>query len=82
MKKRRIFAEAPYQEFIELVLASNKYVLYGLTPEIAELSVNLPNEINNDPADRIIAATAIVCHASLITADKNLRQAQCIDTIW
>ncbi len=42
----------------------------------------LPAEINNDPADRLIAATAITTGAPLVTADGNLRKAQSIQTIW
>ena len=53
-----------------------------ITPEIADLSVNFDSEINNDPADRLIAATAILSNAPIITADQNLRKATMIKTIW
>jgi PIN domain nuclease of toxin-antitoxin system len=82
IRKKRIQIDTDYQEFIGLVLASNKYILYGLTPEIAELSVNLPPEVNSDPADRMIAATSILKNAALVTNDKNLQNANCIHTIW
>jgi PIN domain nuclease of toxin-antitoxin system len=42
-----------------------------LTGEIAILAAELEN-LNGDPADRIIAATAIVHDATLMTADSNL----------
>ena len=42
-----------------------------LTGEIAILAVELEN-VNGDPADRIIAATAIAHDATLMTADSNL----------
>ncbi len=50
--------------------------------EIAELSANLPDEINQDPADRIICATSIITNTELITADKNLRKSKLVNTIW
>jgi len=44
-----------------------------LTGEIAILAAELEN-LNGDPADRIIAATAIAHDATLMTADDNLLQ--------
>jgi len=54
----------------------------GITPEIAELSTQLPTEINLDPADRIIAALSIFTNTKLVTADDNLRKSTKIKTIW
>lgn len=82
MKKGRLSVKTGYREFIKLILASNKYILQPITPEIAERSTQLPEEVNQDPADRIIAATAIVENAKLVTADKNLRLFNGIPTIW
>jgi len=42
-----------------------------LTGEIAILAAELEN-LNSDPADRIIAVTAIAYDATLVTADDNL----------
>jgi PIN domain nuclease of toxin-antitoxin system len=82
MEKKRIKIEIPYLEFIDLVMGSNNYILKGITPEIADMSVNLPNDINQDPADRIICATSIVNNAPLVTADRNLLKSKNIKTIW
>lgn len=80
--KKRVYVETTYLNFIQLVKASNKYIFRGISPEIAELSAQLPTEVTNDPADRIIAATAMVEKAPLVTADKNLRKAKMIRTLW
>ena len=80
--KKRIYIDTSYQEFIKLLLASNKYFFRGITPEIAELSTTLPSEITPDPADRIICATSIITNSILVTADKNLRRATSVKTIW
>lgn len=82
VKKGRISLDTSYQEFIRLVLLSKNYQLQGITPEIAELSTQLSETINNDPADRIIAATSLVMGIPLITADRNLNQADSLTTIW
>ena len=80
--KKRINIPVPYIEFINLMKASNEYILQGITPEIAELSIQLPSEINQDPADRIISATSIIMNSPLVTADKNLRESKTINSIW
>lgn len=50
--------------------------------QIAILSNNLPGELHEDPADRIIAATASVLGATLITKDRKLWDYPHIETFW
>ena len=80
--RERLKIDISYQDFIKLVFASNNFQYQGITPEIAEKSTILPDEVNKDPVDRIISATAIIKKASLVTADKNLIKAKCLKTIW
>ena len=82
MQKQRLDIDVSYIEFINLIKASNKLIFRGISPEIAELSTNLPSEINQDPADRIICATSIVTNTELVTADKNLIKSPLVRTIW
>lgn len=82
IQKQRIKIDISYLEFIDLLKSSNNYVFQGITPEIAELSTYLPAEINQDPADRIICATALRTNSQLVTADKNLRKSRIVKTIW
>lgn len=49
---------------------------------IAVRSVHLPPEFPDDPADRIIAATALVTGVPLVTADKRLRGCPKLRVIW
>lgn len=51
-----------------------------ISPEIARLSTQLG--LHGDPADRIVAATAVHLGASLITADRLLRSAPAVRTLW
>lgn len=82
MKKQRLRIDTNYEDFINLILSSNKYILKGISPKIAHLSVNLSESISQDPADRIIAATSILNNASLITPDDNLRKSNIVKTLW
>ena len=82
INKARVSIDTSYIEFIKLVFLSNKYQFKGITPEIAELSTLFSEEVNKDPADRIIAATALTHDISLVTKDKNLLNTDKIKTIW
>ncbi len=82
IKKKRFEIDVTYSEFIRLLKHSGNYIFKGITPDIAELSTNLPAALNNDPADRVICATAIMNNTVLITADKNIRKSKLIETVW
>jgi PIN domain nuclease of toxin-antitoxin system len=49
---------------------------------IAVLSTNLPGELHEDPADRIITATTLVLGATLITKDGKLQDYPHLETYW
>lgn len=49
---------------------------------IAVSSVLLAEPLHPDPADRIIAATAISLGATLVTADQRLQQYAPVKTLW
>ena len=82
IKRSRIEVATTAANFINLFLESRNISVVSISPEIAELSTNFGSEMNNDPADRIIAATSIILNAQLITADSNLLQSSLVDTIW
>ena len=82
IKKGRIQVETTAANFINLFLQSRNISVQYISPEIAELSVNFGPEINNDPADRIIAATSIIHNSQIVTADQNLLESEMLDTIW
>lgn len=82
IKKGRLKINTSYLDFIDLIIRSNPYIIKGISPEIADLSVNFADHINFDPADRIIAATSVLFKAPLVTADENLLNVEGIKTIW
>jgi PIN domain nuclease of toxin-antitoxin system len=53
-----------------------------MSAEIAHLAGTFDDVLPGDPADRIIAATAIQLRSRLVTADDRLRQARRIETVW
>ena len=82
LQKKRLKTPLPDLEFIETLLQVRQYKVLPITPLIATTSVNLPANVNKDPADRIIVATTLASHAKLITADQNLQASDLLNIIW
>lgn len=82
VQKGRIQVGIDCQSFLNLIVQANLIHVRTITPQIAALSTQLPSAINADPADRLIVATALAEGVSLITADRNLRTAEWVTTIW
>ena len=61
---------------------ASRVMVEPITREIAAFAVELPSGFPKDPADRLIAATAMVEGAPLVTADERIRQAKVVRTIW
>ena len=82
VSRKRLEIEETAASFINLYLQYRTITVQPISSEIAELSVSFGQEINNDPADRIIAATTILTGAKLVTADANLINSAIVPTVW
>jgi PIN domain nuclease of toxin-antitoxin system len=76
----RIAVTVSVESFVRELTA--RIILRPVTPEIAALAVRLPDEFPKDPADRLIAATAMVEGMTLVTADARIRQSKVVETVW
>ncbi len=61
---------------------ASRVMVEPITPEIAAFAVQLPSSFPKARADRLIAATAMVEGAPLVTADERIRGAKVVQTIW
>jgi PIN domain nuclease of toxin-antitoxin system len=59
-----------------------RFTVLPITAAIAAATTRLPASYPRDPADRIIAATALVHGATLVTADERIRKAKAVRTVW
>jgi len=77
----RLIPPIPPAEFMQTLVQDLRLTVLSITPEIAVLSQSdiFPHK---DPADRLIAATAIANHAPLITADDKLPGLPGLTVIW
>jgi PIN domain nuclease of toxin-antitoxin system len=67
------------------VAASEALPFFDFVPvsnSIALKSVQLPGDLHNDPADRIIIATAVSLGAVLVTKDEKIRNYPHVKTAW
>jgi PIN domain nuclease of toxin-antitoxin system len=53
-----------------------------ITPEIAALATQFPDDFPHDPADRLIGATARAEGLPLVTRDEGIRHSPLLRTIW
>ncbi len=82
VSKQKLLLSTEVEEWVHLSLEEDRVQLVDMTPKIAVLSSRLPGNIHGDPADRIIAATAMQCSCPLITKDEKLIQYPHVETIW
>jgi PIN domain nuclease of toxin-antitoxin system len=63
-------------------LFTDGIIVKPITPEIAAISAQFPAGFAQDPADRLIAATAKSEGLALITKNEKLRISPLLQTIW
>ena len=79
--KGRIRLGVAVSAYLDEVLLLPEVRLEPITPIIGEIAAGLATDIPGDPADRLIAATAIATSSPLATMDRRLRNAG-LTTIW
>ena len=78
----RISLDRPPLHWMDDALSLPRVDLLPLTPAVAIKAAELPANFPGDPADRLIAATAILESALLITKDERMQKSQAVRTAW
>ena len=78
--RNRIGTNLPLDQLIKELTAN--FVILPITPEVAVMAAKLPDNFPRDPFDRMIAATAIMHSAHLITADEKIRKSNIVPVVW
>ena len=81
-KRKRIELKITVDQWLDYAIHKTGLKVIELSPKIAIESCDLPGEFHNDPADRIIVATARVHALDLITKDKKIIDYPHILAIW
>ncbi|MBI3041365.1 MAG: type II toxin-antitoxin system VapC family toxin [Betaproteobacteria bacterium] len=81
VSKGRVTVETQVESFLEDIIRARNLRVLEISPRIAALAQS--TEFSHaDPADRIIAATAIAHRARLLSADARLKRLASIEVVW
>ncbi|MFZ0960260.1 MAG: type II toxin-antitoxin system VapC family toxin [Terriglobia bacterium] len=80
VKKGRIHLDITLESFLREVEA--RFVVLPITGRACVRALGLPAAYPQDPADRMIAATALAEGLPLLTADREIRRSKALHTIW
>jgi PIN domain nuclease of toxin-antitoxin system len=75
VQRRRLTVFGTIDDWLQHAIDGLSMRVIPICPKVAMVSVGLNEPIAKDPADRLIAATALVHGARLVTADEKLRAA-------
>ncbi|MBZ5548335.1 MAG: type II toxin-antitoxin system VapC family toxin [Acidobacteriia bacterium] len=78
--KGRIRLDISLESFLREVEV--RFTVLPISGRACVRALGLPAAFPKDPADRIIAATALVEGLSLLTADRAIRRSRALPTIW
>ena len=82
VRRRRLVLTLSFSSWVAALRSMSEINLQPVSPEIALAAGDFDEPFPGDPADRLIAATALVAGAKLVTADEKLRSVSMIETVW
>jgi len=80
LTKGRIRAYGTVEASLRLFLEG--VAVRPITPEIAALAAQFPDDYSRDPSDRLIGGTARTEGLTLVTPDENIRRSPLLRTVW
>lgn len=78
--KRRFHLAVSLESFLDEL--ERRFVVLPINARTCACMLSLPAGYPKDPADRVIGATALVEGMGLVTADREIRRAKVVKTIW
>ncbi|HLK32970.1 MAG TPA: type II toxin-antitoxin system VapC family toxin [Terriglobales bacterium] len=75
-------SQGSVENSIRLILETSGVLVKPITPAIAALATQFPDDYPRDPADRLIGATARAEGLPLVTRDERIRSSPLLRTIW
>ncbi|HEY1087046.1 MAG TPA: type II toxin-antitoxin system VapC family toxin [Archangium sp.] len=82
VEQERLSLEGPTADWLRQAIQELELEVVEISPEIAARSTRIAPNFHGDPADQLIAATAIELDVPLVTADERLRASPAVRTIW
>lgn len=82
IRRRRLVLEVPPEQWLTDLRLLPELRVEPVSADIAEIAGSFDEKFPGDPADRIIAATAVALGLKLVTADARLRRAPQLQAVW
>lgn len=82
VRRGRLQFSVPMEEWLSDLRSLPELRLEPVSAEVAARAGGLTEPMHGDPADRLIAATAMLLDAPLVTSDARLRTNPALKTIW
>jgi PIN domain nuclease of toxin-antitoxin system len=82
VRRGRLALGVPVEQWFADLALLPELTLEPVTAEIARVAGTFDDSVPGDPADRIIAATALALGARLVTADRRLRAVPRLQAVW
>lgn len=82
VERGRLTLTMDVQDWLDTVSEIEALTFVPVDNHLAVQSVRLPGEFHADPADRLIVALARHHSASLVTADKKIRDYKHVKAVW
>ena len=82
IRRRRLVLAVPPEQWLSDIRLLPEQRFEPVSAEIAEVAGSFNEAVPGDPADRIIAATAITLDLKLVTADEGLLRAPRLRAVW
>jgi len=80
VSRDRIHLDISLESFLQEV--ESRFVVLPMSGRVCARAMGLPETYPEDPADRIIGATALVEGLFLLTADRHIRRSKAVQTVW
>jgi PIN domain nuclease of toxin-antitoxin system len=80
VRKGRVRLDVSLESFLQEIEA--RFIVLPISGRACARVMGLPSTFSRDPADRMIAATALVEGLALITADREIIRSKVVHTIW
>lgn len=82
VRRGRLELSLPLADWLAALRELPELSIHPIADTIAEHAGRLDDVFAGDPADRVIAATALTLDAPLVTADEKLHAVKTLRTVW